>query len=194
MPSALRLDQLLPSVLVGQCQGRGRSSRADLNMGRVGLPAKGQRRTVLRGCELDVGAAFGIHQAKQDSFRIGCAVRQDGRRVHFQACANQNLMSRMKPIIRSVLLVIMIGFVTCIRLQHAFAESEVIDENRRRFSIAVLDFSESLPSDDASRSNIAQAIASDSKASGRFALIELNGPSGERADAVPLRQMAQDEC
>src|SRR5882757_3195214 len=92
LPSALWLDQLLPSVLVGQCQRRGRSSRPDLNMRRVGLPAKGQRRTVLRGGEFYVGPPLGIDQAKQHGFRIGCAVRQDGRRVHFQACPNSSLI------------------------------------------------------------------------------------------------------
>jgi hypothetical protein len=70
-------------------------------------------------------------------------------------------------------------------------KSEVIDDNRQRFSIAVPDFPDSSTSDGASWSTMAQAIASDLSGSGRFALIESNLPvesnvPGEgRADALP---------
>jgi hypothetical protein len=53
-----------------------------------------------------------------------------------------------------------IGLVTCARLQHAFAETGVVNDNRERFSIAVPDFSDSSTSDGASWSTMAQAIAS----------------------------------
>jgi hypothetical protein len=48
----------------------------------------------------------------------------------------------MKPIARSMLLVVMISFANCARLQHASAESAVINDDRQRFSIAVPDFSD----------------------------------------------------
>jgi TolB protein len=84
-----------------------------------------------------------------------------------------------------------IGLVTCARLQHASAESRVINDNPQRFSIAVPDFSDSSTSDDASWSAIAQAIASDLRGSGRFAPIESslpsesNVPAEGRVDALP---------
>jgi TolB protein len=84
-----------------------------------------------------------------------------------------------------------IGLVTYARLQHASAKSEVINDNRQRFSIAVPDFSDSSTSDGASWSAMAQAIASDLSVSGRFALIESNlpiesnVPAEGRADALP---------
>jgi hypothetical protein len=77
-------------------------------------------------------------------------------------------MSRMKPIARHILLLIIIGLVTYARLQHASAETGVIDDNRQRFSIAVPDFSDSSKSDGASGRDIAQGIVSDLKAAGRF--------------------------
>jgi hypothetical protein len=61
-------------------------------MGRVGFAAERQRRTILHGSEFHVGPPLGIHQAKQDSFRVGRAVRQDGRRVQLDACSNSSLV------------------------------------------------------------------------------------------------------
>ena len=94
-------------------------------------------------------------------------------------------MSRMKPIARHILLMMIIGLATYARLQHASAQSGVINDDRQRFSIAVPDFSDSSASDGASWSTMAQAIASDLRASGRFTLIESNMPTEGRADAFP---------
>jgi TolB protein len=101
-------------------------------------------------------------------------------------------MSRMKPIARYMLLAMMIGLAIYARSQHASAESGgAVNDNRQRFSIAVPDFSDSSASGGASWSAVAQAIASDMKASGRFALIESglpvesNMPTEGRADALP---------
>jgi TolB-like protein len=94
-------------------------------------------------------------------------------------------MSRMKPIARHILLMMIIGLPTYARLQHASAQSGVINDDRQRFSIAVPDFSDSSASDGASWSTMAQAIASDLRASGRFTLIESNMPTEGRADAFP---------
>jgi hypothetical protein len=85
----------------------------------------------------------------------------------------------------------MIGLVTCAQLQNASAENRVINDNRQGFSIAVPDFPDSSTSGGASWSTMAHAIASDLRASGRFALIESNLPiesnvPGEgRADPLP---------
>jgi TolB protein len=100
-------------------------------------------------------------------------------------------MSRLKPIARHISLVMIIGLVTYAQLQRASARSDVINDNRQSFSIAVPDFPDSSTSDGASWSTMAQAIASDLRASGRFALIESNLPGesnvpGEgRSDALP---------
>jgi TolB protein len=100
-------------------------------------------------------------------------------------------MSRTKPIARHILLMMIICLVTCAGLQHASAETGVVNDNRQRFSIAVPDFSDSSTSDGASWSTMAQVIASDLKASGRFALIESNLPDESnvptegRVNAVP---------
>ena len=97
----------------------------------------------------------------------------------------------MKPIARHISLVMIIGLVTYAQLQRASAENGVIDDNRQGFSIAVPDFLDSLTSDGASWSAMAQAIASDLRASGRFALIEStlpvesNVPGEGRADPLP---------
>jgi hypothetical protein len=85
-------------------------------------------------------------------------------------------MSRTKPIARHISLVMIIGLVTYARLQHASAEIGVINDNRQHFSIAVPDFSDSSTIDGVSWSTMAQAIASDLRASSRFALIESNLP------------------
>jgi len=67
----------------------------------------------------------------------------------------------------------------------------VVNDNRQRFSIAVPDFSDRSTSDGAGWSTMAQAIASDLGASGRFALIESNlpiesnVPTEGRADPLP---------
>jgi len=100
-------------------------------------------------------------------------------------------MPRIKTIARRISLVMIIGFVTCARWQHASAKSEGIDDNRPRFSIAVPDFPDSSTSDGAGWSTMAQAIASDLGVSGRFALVESNlpvesnVPAEGRADALP---------
>ena len=100
------------------------------------------------------------------------------------------LLSPKKAIVRHISLVMFIGFVACARLQHASAKSEVNNDDRR-FSIAVPDFSDSSTSDGASWSAVAQAIAADLRTSRRFALIESNLPvesnvPGEgRADPLP---------
>jgi len=84
-----------------------------------------------------------------------------------------------------------ISLVAYARLQHASAETGVVNDNRQHFSIAVPDFSDSSTFDGASWSTMAQAIASDLRASGRFALIESNlpiesnVPTEGRADALP---------
>jgi len=80
----------------------------------------------------------------------------------------------MKPIARHIFLVIIIGLVTCARLQHASAETGVVDDNRQRFSIAVPDFSDSSTPDGANGRDIAQGIVSDLKAAGRFVLVDSN--------------------
>jgi Tol biopolymer transport system component len=96
-------------------------------------------------------------------------------------------MSRTKPIARHISLVMIIGLVTYARS----AESGVINDNRQRFSIAVPDFSDSSTIDGVSWSTMAQAIASDLRASSRFALIESNlpiesnVPTEGRVDALP---------
>jgi TolB protein len=88
-------------------------------------------------------------------------------------------------------LVTIISLATYARLQHAPAETGVVNDNRQRFSIAVPDFSDSSTSNGASWSAMAQAIASDLRSSGRFALIESNlpiesnVPTEGRADALP---------
>ena len=100
-------------------------------------------------------------------------------------------MSRTKSIARHILLVMIFSLVTYARLQHASAETSVVNDNRQRFSIAVPDFSDRSTSDGAGWSTMAQAIASDLGASGRFALIESNlpiesnVPTEGRADALP---------
>jgi TolB protein len=97
----------------------------------------------------------------------------------------------MKPMARHLLLVLIIGLVTFAQLQHVSAETGVVNDNRQRFSIAVPDYSDSSTSDGASWSTIAQVIASDMKASRRFALIETNVPIESnvpiegRVDPVP---------
>jgi TolB protein len=84
-----------------------------------------------------------------------------------------------------------IGLVTYAQLQNASAENAVIDDNRQGFSIAVPDFPDSSTFDGASWSTMAQAIASELRASGRFALIESslpgesNVPGEGRADPLP---------
>jgi TolB protein len=102
-----------------------------------------------------------------------------------------SLVPRIKPIARCILFVMITGLIACAQLQHASAETGVVNDNRQRFSIAVPDFSDSSTSDGASWSTIAQVIASDMKASGRFVLveanlpIEANVPTEGRADPVP---------
>jgi Tol biopolymer transport system component len=75
----------------------------------------------------------------------------------------------------------MFALVTYAQLQHASAANAVIDDNRQGFSrqgfaIAVPDFLDSSTSDGTSWSAMAQAIASDLRTLGRFALIESNLP------------------
>jgi TolB protein len=134
-----------------------------------------------------------------DQLRVSCGgldlpsicnfISDQGLRQQF--LRGMSLVSRMKPIARHILLVMIIGLVTYARLQHASAETGVVNDNRQRFSIAVPDFSDSSTSDGASWSTMAQAIASDLRASGRFALIESNlpiesnVPTEGRADALP---------
>jgi TolB protein len=85
----------------------------------------------------------------------------------------------------------MFGLVTYAQLRHASAETAAIGDNRQGFSIAVPDFQDGSTSDGASWSAMAQAIASDLRASGRFALIESalpvesNVPDEGRADPLP---------
>jgi hypothetical protein len=69
-----------------------------------------------------------------------------------------NLMSRMKPIGRHIILVMIFGLVALTRLQHASAETGVVNDNQQRFSIAVPDFSDNSTSDGASWSTMAQVI------------------------------------
>jgi hypothetical protein len=68
-----------------------------------------------------------------------------------------SLMSRTKPIARHIVLVTIISLATYARLQHASAETGVVNDNRQRFSIAVPDFSDSSTSNGASWSAMAQA-------------------------------------
>jgi hypothetical protein len=83
------------------------------------------------------------------------------------------------PIAHCVLLVIIIGFGTCARLQYASAGSGMVNDNRQRISIAVPDLSDNSTSEDASWRDIAQGIVSDLKATDRFALAQsnTNGPN-----------------
>jgi Tol biopolymer transport system component len=100
-------------------------------------------------------------------------------------------MFHMKLIARNILLAVTIGFATYTPLQHASAQGGVSHDDRQRFTIAVPDFPDSSTSDGASWSAMAQAIASDLRASGRFELIESNlpvesnVPAEGRVDAVP---------
>jgi TolB protein len=97
----------------------------------------------------------------------------------------------MGQIARNMLLAAIVSFATDAQLRHASAESGVINDNRQRFSIAVPDFSDGSTSDGASWSTMAQAIASDLRASGRSAIvesnlpIESNVPTEGRVDPVP---------
>jgi TolB protein len=85
----------------------------------------------------------------------------------------------------------MFGLVTYPQLQHASAANAAIDGSRQGLSIAVPDFLDGSTSEGASWSAMAQAIASDLRASGRFALIESalpvesNVPGEGRADPLP---------
>lgn len=97
----------------------------------------------------------------------------------------------MKPIARHISLVTIIGLVTYAELRHASAENAAINDNRQGLSIAVPGFPDSSAFDGPSWSTMAQAIASDLRASGRFALIESNlpvesnVPDEGRADPLP---------
>jgi TolB protein len=97
----------------------------------------------------------------------------------------------MKPIARQLSLMMMFGLVTYAPLQHASAENRAIDDHRQGFSIAVPDFLDGSTSGGASWSAVAQAIAADLRASGRFGLIESalpvesNVPGEGRVDPLP---------
>jgi TolB protein len=112
------------------------------------------------------------------------------RRKHGSAAAIRT--AAMGQVARNMLLAAIISLATYARLQHASAESGVFNDNRQRFPIAVPDFSDSSTSDGgASWSAMARAIASDLRASGRFAIvesnlpIESNVPTEGRVDALP---------
>lgn len=92
-------------------------------------------------------------------------------------------MSRVKPILRNLLLAIVIGFVPSIRSQQAFAESGAGDGNQQRFSIAVPD--DASASDGVSWPDIAHEIASDLESSGRFRLVKPDAPIENRIDIAP---------
>jgi hypothetical protein len=64
-----------------------------------------------------------------------------------QFLRGMGLISRMRPFVRHISLM-MIGLVTCARLEHASAETGAVNGNRQRLSIAVPDFSST--SDDGS--------------------------------------------
>jgi hypothetical protein len=63
-----------------------------------------------------------------------------------QFLRGMGLISRMRPFVRHIPLM-MIGLVTCARLEHASAETGAVNGNRQRLSIAVPDFSDSSTSD-----------------------------------------------
>ena len=92
-------------------------------------------------------------------------------------------MSRVKPRLRNLLLVVMIGFVPSMRWQHAFAQGGAGDGHQQRFSIAVPD--DASASDGVSWPDIAHEIASDLEASGRFTLVKPDAPIENRIDIVP---------
>jgi TolB protein len=100
--------------------------------------------------------------------------------------AAEAFKSRMKPNGRRRFLAIVCGFISYARLRHARAESGTGSEPKR-FSIAVPASSDGPTSDDASWRNIAQGIASDLIASGRFVQIEsdLSHQDGANPNAPP---------
>jgi TolB protein len=92
-------------------------------------------------------------------------------------------MSRVKPSLRHLLLVVMIALVASVRWQHALAESAGGDGNQQRLSIAVPD--DASASDGVSWPDIAHEIASDLEASGQFRLVKPAVPIESRIDIVP---------
>jgi hypothetical protein len=80
-------------------------------------------------------------------------------------------MSRMKPIARYILLIMIFSLVMYTGLRHAAAEIVVVKDNQHLFSIAVPDFADNSTCDGASWSTMAQIMSSDLKASGRVALM-----------------------
>ncbi len=117
-----------------------------------------------------------------DEFRVSCGgldlpsirnlIGDQGLRQQFSAGDESdvtNEINRSTHIVGDDFLLVMIfSLVTYARLQHASAETSVVNDNRQRFSIAVPDFSDRSTSDGAGWSTMAQAIASDLGASGRL--------------------------
>jgi Tol biopolymer transport system component len=81
-------------------------------------------------------------------------------------------MSRIKPIARHILFVMIVGLVAYVRSQDVAAGTEVTNDNQQRVSIAVPDFVDSFTSDGSSGSDVARAIVSDLKADGRFTVVD----------------------
>jgi TolB protein len=90
-------------------------------------------------------------------------------------------MSGIKPITRRTWLAIAAGLVIGVRLRQAAAD----DNNQRRASIAVPNFSGSLSAGDTTAHDITELVISDLKAVGRLTLIEPDGLVEETINAPP---------
>jgi TolB protein len=96
--------------------------------------------------------------------------------------AAEAFKSRMKPIGRRQFLANVCGFVSCARLRRAVAEGGTSDGEPKRFSIVVPAASDRT---DAGWRDIAQGIASDLIASGRFLQIEADLSHPDEANPNP---------
>jgi TolB protein len=95
-------------------------------------------------------------------------------------------MSQTKPITRRKLSAMAAGLLTCAGLRPATAANDIDGSDQRRFSIAVAVFSNDPPLDAPSWRDIAEAINSDLKASGRSVLIEPDSSVDESANATAV--------
>jgi Tol biopolymer transport system component len=92
-------------------------------------------------------------------------------------------MTGMGPIVRRAVLAIAAGFVICLPMQPAAADSAA--GHQLRFSIAASDASDSPPAGGPSWPEMSQIIAAEMTASGRFLQIEPSSPIAEPVSAVP---------
>src|SRR5262245_46597148 len=91
----LRLDDLLPPVLVRQFQGSIRALRLQQDMCRVKASHYSESATLLRGPEFHFRTPFGINQSEHYCFRVaGLAIRHFESsifRMHLDACPHSTL-------------------------------------------------------------------------------------------------------